>query len=105
VISHYGGVCWICGCGGARQVDHTESVADHPELVWDLRYCRPAHGAPGNPCLACSARAGRKVHCNQLRGAYSVERARKLIAQWIETNQGTRPQARPKPEQEAGRPW
>lgn len=105
MIAHYGGTCWICGCGGARQCDHVESVADRPDLVWDLRNCRPAHGAPGNPCPSCSAKAGRKVHCNQLRGGYSAERARRIIGKWIAANAGARPGDRERPDPGSGREW
>jgi hypothetical protein len=93
------------GCGGARQADHLQSVTDRPDLAWDLANIRPAHGAPGNPCPSCSAAAGRKVHCNQLKGGYSVQRAQRIIAEWIAAAGGAPAQARPKPEPGAGRPW
>lgn len=75
VFATYGDVCWLCLHGGARQVDHVESVTEHPELALVLSNCRPAHGAPGNKCPTC------QQNCNQLRGGYSVERARRLIAE------------------------
>lgn len=82
VFATYGDTCWICQHGGAKQVDHVESVTEHPELMWTLSNARPAHGAArkGNPCRVCSAAAGTGIHCNQLRGGYSVERARQIIA-------------------------
>ena len=75
VFATYGDTCWLCGHGGARQVDHIESVTEHPELVFSLKNCRPAHGAPGNRCRTCGQ------NCNQLRGAMSAERARRLITE------------------------
>ena len=107
-------------------MDHLEPVTEHPERTWSLEHVRPAHGAPGNPCPVCSAAAGRKIHCNQLRGMGSVERARRIIAEMTEKGpaavttqdvrhritgkpggqqQDARPQARPKPDPEAGRAW
>jgi len=105
VISHYGGLCHICGHGGARQPDHVISIADRPDLAWKLENCRPAHGAPGNPCPVCTAECGRRVFCNQLRGAMSVGRAQRIIAEWREANRGARPPGRPEPDTAAGRPW
>jgi hypothetical protein len=81
------------------------SAADRPDLTWELTNIRPAHGAPGNPCPVCSAECGEKIYCNQLRGAMTVARARRIIAEKREAHQGTRPAARPKPDREAGRPW
>jgi hypothetical protein len=90
VFATYGDTCWICFHGGARQVDHVKSVTEHPELMWALSNARPAHGAAriGNPCPVCSAAAGTGIHCNQLRGGYSVERARKIIAEKIARHGG-----------------
>jgi hypothetical protein len=100
VLANYGEVCWLCKHGGARQVDHVESVADRPDLAWDLANCRPAHGAPGNRCPVCHQ------NCNQLRGPMSAERARRKIAERAAAGKGARPaQARLKPEPGAGRPW
>jgi hypothetical protein len=105
VLATYGDTCWLCTHGGARQADHIESVADRPDLAWDLRNCRPAHGAPGNPCLTCTAECGRKVYCNQLRGPMTLERFRRVLAGMRDAHQDAPPQARPKPEPGAGRPW
>lgn len=81
VFATYGDICWICGHGGAHQVDHVESVTEHPELKYVLSNCRPAHGAPGNSCSVCSKAARRPVNCNQVKGGYSIERARRRIAE------------------------
>lgn len=75
VFITYGDICHICQHGGARQVDHLESLTEHPELGYVLSNCRPAHGAPRNRCPVCGQ------NCNQLRGSYSVARARKIIAE------------------------
>ena len=93
VFATYGDVCHICGHGGARQVDHLESVTEHPELIFALSNVRPAHGAPGNRCLVC------QQNCNQLRGGYSVERARKLI------QERSAQLPKPEPPKDNGREW
>jgi hypothetical protein len=101
VIDYYGGTCHICKCGGARQADHVIPVTERPDLAYVLSNCRPAHGAPGNPCPQCSAAAGRNIHCNQLRGMGSVERARRIIAERI-AEHGTVKQV---PARDRGRDW
>jgi hypothetical protein len=91
-------------------VDHLESVADRPDLAWDLANCRPVHGAPGNPCRECTRLAGQPVYCNQKRGPMSIGRARRLIAEMTGQPQspldaekpGTPP---PRGQQDAGREW
>jgi hypothetical protein len=103
VVAYYGGLCHLCGHGGARQADHVISVADRPDLAWDLANCRPAHGAPGNPCPVCSPKAGKPVHCNQLRGPMSVERAKRIIAELTGGGEYAPPPAAPDPD--AGREW
>jgi hypothetical protein len=82
-------------------------VADRPDLAWDLRNIRPAHGAGRrlNPCPVCTPAAGRPVYCNQLRGGYSVARARRIIGEWIEAHKGAPAPPRPEPDAGAGRPW
>ena len=74
VFATYGDVCYLCHHGGARRVDHVESVTDHPELKYVLSNCRPVHGAPGNSCPVC------RLNCNGIKGGYSVERAKRIIA-------------------------
>lgn len=81
------------------------SVADRPDLEWAASNICPAHGAPGNPCPVCSVECGQKIYCNQLRGAMSVERALRIIAEKREAHQGARPPAREMPDVTAGRPW
>lgn len=94
VFATYGNVCWICGHGGARQVDHVESVTEHPELLYTVSNGRPAHGAPGNTCPVC------KLNCNQIKSGYSIERARRIVAE----RQGSKePPSTPKTEE--GREW
>jgi hypothetical protein len=107
VFATYGDICWLCDHGGARQVDHVESTTDRPELIFVLANCRPAHGAPGNRCKICGQ------NCNQLRGAMSPERARKLIAERSATpgarsvkryGEAPRP-VKPEPPKDNGREW
>jgi hypothetical protein len=108
VFATYGDICWLLPCyhGGARQVDHVESITERPELVFSLANCRPAHGSPGNACPVCSKAAGQPVNCNGIKGGYSAERARRIIAQ--RTGLTLKPAANPdrtaEPEQQ-GRDW
>ncbi len=76
-----------------------KSVADRPDLAWDLRNIRPAHGAPGNRCPVCHQ------NCNQLKGPMGIDRARRIIAERMAEGKGARPATRPEPESQAGRPW
>ena len=116
-VAQHGGVCHLCGHGGARQADHLESAADRPDLIWVAANIRPAHGAPGNPCPVCSAAAAalarrngerpRWVYCNQLRSAMTVARARRIIAglTGLEMPGGPRPGLAAQPDPGAGREW
>ena len=97
VIQRHGGLCHLCGHGGARSVDHVIAVAERPELEWELSNCRPAHNAPHNRCPVCG------LGCNQIRGALSIERAKRIIAERIAEN--APPRGRPEPDTQAGRPW
>jgi hypothetical protein len=71
--------------------------------------CRPAHGAPGNPCPVCTGTAGRPVYCNQLRGGLSIERARRIIAELAAGKKNPpraeKPGAPAGQDQDAGRVW
>lgn len=104
VFATYGDLCVVCSHGGARHVDHLESMTEHPELAWDLRNCRPVHGSPRNPCLVCTMQAGKRIYCNQIKGGYSAERARRILAEKIA---GGTPRAKPTPRvrEAPGRDW
>lgn len=104
VVQSYHGICHICGHPGARQVDHLTPVTEGGD-EWDIRNCRPAHGAPGNPCPVCSLQAGSKIVCNQLRGMGSVARARRIIAERIAANQKQPPKERRQTYPGSGREW
>jgi hypothetical protein len=91
-------VCHLCGHGGARQVDHLESVTERPELAWSLANCRPAHGSPGNRCPVCG------LNCNQLRGYGSAERGRRKIAE-RQPKQAAAKRKQQRPSPTAGRDW
>jgi hypothetical protein len=93
VFATYGDVCHLCHHGGAKQVDHVEAYTERPELEWDLRNCRPAHGS-FNPCPVCHQ------YCNQVRGGYSIERAQRIIA-----GRAAKKTPKPAPPQDAGREW
>lgn len=99
VFGAYGHVCWICQLQhpGARQVDHVQSVTEHPELAFSLANLRPAHGSR-NKCLTCGQ------CCNQLKAGMTVQRARRIIAERMAKQEKKRPVI-PPPDPEAGRPW
>lgn len=82
VIARDGGICGICGHGGAITVDHIVPDRDWPKDLLgrplpgldDPGNLRAAHGtrgvAPNNPCLNCDVtRWPRGRLCNQSRGA------------------------------------
>lgn len=72
-----------------------QSVTEHPELMFALENCRPVHGAPGNKCPVC------KLNCNGIKGGYSAERAKRLIAERL-----GKPEPPRSPEtRDAGRDW
>lgn len=109
VFRTYGDVCVVCGHGGARSVDHVVSRTEWPEGAFVLTNCRPIHGAPGNPCLVCTAQAGRKIHCNQIKSGMSLERAKRKVAEIVEAGQKEkRAQKKPGPprvREDPGRVW
>lgn len=63
-----------------------------------------SHGSR-NPCLLCSAAAGQKIHCNQIRGPMSVRRAQRIITERIAAHAKAKPVTPPKPEFQGGRDW
>lgn len=61
-------ICWICGHGGAGDVDHIIPLSVWPDQPVDPALMRPAHGVDG--CPACPRKPdGRLRKCNQERGA------------------------------------
>ena len=86
VVARDRGVCHVCGHSGAKVPDHLAPVAERPDLALDAANMKAAHGylkSGGGECETCSAAAavhGRgPVYCNEIRGALSVERARRII--------------------------
>lgn len=105
VVDRDGGLCWVCKHGGARHGDHVIPVTERPDLMLEMSNVRAVHGAPGNPCAACTAACGgRKVHCNQLKGMGSLARARRIIAEWAEAARRGEAPAPRKTGYTAGRP-
>ena len=116
VIARDYGFCHICGCPGARQVDHIVPQTEDGGsgyAAWTLENMKLAHGGGrrNNPCPDCSAARRKPVYCNQIRGAMSVERARRVIAAQITSAGGTIPAClarllgQPAPVRHPGRPW
>jgi hypothetical protein len=86
VVARDGGRCHICGHGGAGVPDHLVPVTEQPGLALRAANLKAAHGylkRRDGSCPVCSAasiaRGGGKVYCNEIRGAMSVERARRVI--------------------------
>lgn len=109
VFRTYGDLCVlvVCGHGGARHVDHLRSRTEWPEGAFVLSNCRPIHGAPGNPCLVCSAKAGKKIHCNQIKSGMTLARAKRKLAEIIAAGMKNPPERKkPGPSREdPGRVW
>jgi hypothetical protein len=89
VISRDLGICHICGHPGSNAADHVLPVAERPDLAVTPANLKAVHSASkngGGQCPACSVaatvKAGKEVRifCNEIRGALSIERARRVIA-------------------------
>jgi hypothetical protein len=65
VFATYGRTCWLCGHGGAGEVDHLKKRSEGGAL-YDLANARPAHGSMA-PCPVCRTPEGRARCCNQER--------------------------------------
>jgi 5-methylcytosine-specific restriction endonuclease McrA len=107
VFRTYGDVCVVCGHGGARHVDHVISRTEWPEGAFELANCRPIHGAPGNPCPVCSARAGKNVHCNNIKSGMSLARAKRKVEEIVAGGQKTqkKPGSSSAADEDPGRVW
>jgi len=70
------GAVIICGHYGARSADHIIPDTEGGKPVADN--LKAVHGV-GSPCPECSGAAGKPVYCNEIRGGYSIERARRKI--------------------------
>lgn len=90
VVSRDLGVCHICLHPGSKTGDHLQPVAERPDLAMTASNIKAAHGylkSGGGECSICSsaasAKAGKpvKIHCNELRGALSIERVRRIIGE------------------------
>lgn len=93
VISAHAGICHLCLHPGALQIDHVIPFAEtQDDSIGNLR---PVHGTAGkqkNPCPVCG------LNCNNIRGALSVEAAKRKIAK----RQGNATPAKPV---DPGREW
>jgi hypothetical protein len=99
VIARDYGVCHICGHAGATEADHLEPVTENSERALDASNLKAAHGM--KPCPVCSQAAGKPVRCNQIRGAMSVARARRII----EERTGLKIGKEARPQVDNGREW
>jgi hypothetical protein len=108
VLSWHGDRCHICGCGGARTVDHVVSVSAGG-AEYDMDNARPAHGwgrTNDNPCARCSDAAGRPIRCNQIKGdSRTVERTREIISGYITANGRQPPAGFAGTQRSPGREW
>jgi hypothetical protein len=95
VVNRDAGKCHICGHFAAYSADHiipdTEGGSSRPDNL------KAVHGYP-RACAECSAAAGRNIFCNEIRGAMSIERARRLIEKRTGLAIGNAPQTRSEPE-------
>lgn len=86
VVSRDLGVCHICGHPGAKSADHLIPVTERPDLARVPANLKAAHAYPRG-CPVCSAAASVKagkvviIYCNEIRGAFSIERARRVIGE------------------------
>lgn len=101
VVQRDRGICHICGHPMATEADHLEPYTENPERALDPSNLKAAHGM--KPCPMCSEAAGKPIRCNQIRGAMSVARARRII----EERTGLILEGKTKPTWAAdnGRPW
>lgn len=87
VIRRDMGICHICGHTGADSADHLFPVAEMTDeqkrtMIYDAANLKAVHHKPCRVCSDLAARLGFKpIRCNPLRGAYSVERVRRIINQ------------------------
>ena len=45
ILNQPGGrICWLCGHPGADTADHVIPLEQRPDLAWDIRNLKPAHG-------------------------------------------------------------
>lgn len=75
VISHYNGICHLCGHPGSLQADHIVQYAEGGDD--SISNLRPVHGVANtqnNRCPTCG------LACNNIRGALSVEAGKRKIA-------------------------
>lgn len=103
VISRDRGICHICLHNGAGVPDHLIPVAERPDLALDAANMKAAHGylkTKDGACPVCSEAAGKPVYCNEIRGALSVERARRLIEQRTGLTLGTDAGSQPRGERD-----
>jgi len=70
------GKCHICFHYGAKSADHIVPDTEGGKPTMDN--LKAAHGL-GSPCPDCSTAAQKPIYCNEIRGAMSVERARRRI--------------------------
>jgi hypothetical protein len=99
-------ICWVCLHPGATGVDHVIPVTERPDLELAEHNLKAIHaaGRGHGACPVCSAAAevrGQKAgFCNEVKGAMSVERARRIIEARTGLTLLPQGQARPDAERE-----
>jgi hypothetical protein len=82
VVSRDRGICHVCRHPGAKAADHLVPVTERPDLALDAANLKAVHAVPAG-CPVCSAaalaRGGKPVYCNEVKGAMSLDRARRII--------------------------
>lgn len=66
----------MCHHYGSDSADHIIPRTEDPTRALDTSNLKAVHH---KPCPTCSQAAGSPIRCNLLRGAMSVERARRII--------------------------
>lgn len=99
VVRRDKGICYICWHPGADTADHvfprTEMTDEQKRtMMFDPNNLKAVHHAPCSICSALAETHGYKpIRCNPLRGAYSVDRVRRIINERTGQALGEAPQS------------
>jgi hypothetical protein len=91
-------ICYLCGQGGAHEADHVISRTEDPTIdFFDESNICASHG------ITCRSPIG-NLACNQIKGGYSTQRARRIIAERL-GSAARLPEDEPEVPFVEGRPW